>query len=89
MLSVPGGGGDLHVPGLAGGEANQTAEGVSGLLVPWEQSPAVLVMLRFHPKGFLPVVGGVPSVLLTFSYILELQSVVMLNLPSLQTQNDT
>ena len=34
VLPVPGGGGDLHVASLPGGEAHQAAEGVSDLLVP-------------------------------------------------------
>ena len=43
VLPVPGGGGDLHVAGLPGGEVNQAAEGVSDLFVPWEPSLAAQV----------------------------------------------
>ena len=40
VLPVPGGGGDLHVARLPGGEAHQAAEGVSDPFAPWEPSPA-------------------------------------------------
>lgn len=49
VLPVPGGGGDLHVASLPGGEAHQAAEGVSDLLVPWEPSLAGQVVLRCQP----------------------------------------
>lgn len=57
VLPVPGGGGDLHVPGLAGGEVNQAAEGVSDqvpvcfLGPPW---PVVAALRCQRGLGRLP-----------------------------------